>query len=501
MKRTTYNLGAPNNTTLRIGDLVPIQVLEILPNDTIKASSNILARMAPMLAPIFTRIDLRVHHFYMSQKNIWEHWNEWEAEFNSDNDDMFDWKSFITGNTKKYGRDDMPAIAIGGLGNPPTGNELADKFGLPANFLATGQTMQVNAGPYVMYNHIWNEFYRDEQLNTRRSPIDTSVAPISYAKDYFTTARPFPTDDNQHTTVPITGNGGIPQIGPSQGQMRTLIAGTGNTNINLSSATGGGTMEWIDANVDMDIAEFRRALALNRWADLQNKYGDRYVEYMKYYLHSQMPYDDENAIYLGGGSSVINISEVLQTAPETDQTSDSEYGVGDMFGHGIAAMRGNEFQATFDEHGYLMTLVSIRPRANYQTTTDRFWLKSDRLDYYDPNLNDIGMQEVWENEIFPQAGSTFPLTDPGTWGWQDRYAEYRSRTGKIGGLFRNTLNYWSMSRDFTATPDLNAEFLEIDNDDTNRVFSSSDTDTVYLNINNRVKAKRIVKPASLGRTL
>lgn len=499
MKRQTYNLSAPTDTTLRIGDLIPVQCFEVLPNDTIKASSNVLARLAPMLAPIFTRLDLRVHHFYMSQKNIWEHYNEWQAEQDEAASNMFDWKAFITGGTKKFGTDVPPEMAL--TAGAPYWTELGIKFGLPLDQLTTGQFIHVNAGPFIMYNHIYNNFYADEQIDTPVTLLNRFVQQISYRKDYFNTARPYPTEDDTHTTIPITGNGGVPTLGPDQTQMRTLIGQTGSVGLNLSSATGGGTLQWIDANVDLDIQEFRRALALNRWSELQNKYGDRYVEYMKYYLHSQMPYDDENAIYLGGGSSPINISEVLQTAPETDQASDSEYGVGDMFGHGIAAMRGNEFQATFDEHGYFMTLVSVRPEIQYQTHTERFWLKSDRLDYYDPLLNDIGMQEVWENEIFPDTNQQFPLENPNVWGWQNRYAEYRQRNGIVSGEFREALNYWTMSRTWSSRPNLNSDFLKIDNTDTQRVFAAPDNDNVYLKINNRLKAKRIVKRASLGRTI
>lgn len=508
MKRKTYNLSAPHYTTMRIGDLVPVQCLEVLPNDTIKASSNILARMAPMLAPIYSRVDLRVHHFYMSQKNIWEHWNEEKAEFDGNLDNGFDWKNFIMGKPKKFGLDAMPFQVIGGFGT--SGNvELADKFGLPSRFIddVAGNTISVNKGPFIMYNHIWNEYYADQQLSQRRLLDNPSVAPISYEKDYFTTARPFPTLDDTHTTIPIeTADPQVPLFrGTNQsneGGWALQKAAGGNVLINDAAADGLLTFGE-QTGTQIDIQEFRRALALNRWAELQNKYGNRYVEYMKYYLMSQMPFDDENAIYLGGGSSPINISEVLQTAPETaEDAQTTQYGVGDMYGHGITAMRGNEFQATFDEHGYFMTLVSARPKACYMTQTERFWLKADRLDYYDPNLNDIGMQEVWEQEIFPDNALTTPWPpEPTTWGWQDRYAEYRSRMGSVTGEFQNILKYWTMGRDWDARPDLNDDFLNIDQEDTNRVFAVSETDNLYLNINHRVKAKRIVKGPSLGRTI
>lgn len=463
-----------------------------------------LARMAPMIAPIFANLQVRVHHFYCSQRNIWNAYNEERAEAGDPTSTYFDWEKFITGEPKRYGSDTPPGLSFTEANHEKS---IYDCLGLQKP--AVGNDMSVNAGPVIMHNMIWNHFYADQDL------VDVGASgiggltykfrnPISWEKDYFTTARPWPTHDGENTTIPMGTKNATGQI---ESQWRNSVNGAAaNAGAVTTDANG---LLYEDANriyPEMDVQLFRRALALNQWSELQAKYGKRYVEYMRYYLHSQMPMDSEQPIYLGGGNATMNISEVVQTAPETDQTSPTEYGVGDLYGHGISASKSNEFMATFDEHGYIMTILSVRPKVSYNNGVPKLWLKSDRLDYYDPLLNNIGMAPIMNAEVFAEgdvaATTTWPdIKEDGTWGWQDRYEEYRQQLGIIGNDFKDVLDYWTMARNFTALPNLNYSYLHIDDDAVERAFNLTNTDQVWLNVQNNFKAKRIVQRSSRSRTI
>lgn len=512
MKRNTFNLSNDQLLTGKIGMLYPIGLHEVLPNDTFRGSSNVLARLAPMAAPVYHNMTLRVHHFYVSQKNIWDYWNEWNN--NPDNgveggdpSKTFDWKKFITGDKTIQGQKYPPHGTFAPSNYPP--GDLYDYFGLPKKG-TTGRNIDVNKAPFIAYNMIWQQYYADQDFQLDGSlypgwanPNSTSIQHINWEKDYFTTARPWPTLDGDAMSIPIIGADGEAKLVRQDG----LSLGPGETKATIGGAFHDNTNAPI--HFELDITEFRTALALNRWGELQAKYGHRYVEYMRYYLQSQMPQDQDKPVYLGGGSAPLNISEVLQTAPETSETSPTEYGVGDMYGHGISSFRSNEFMSTFDEHGYVMSLLSVRPKAVYTTGIERHFLKGDRHDYYDPLLADIGMQPIYNAEVFASgdtqaADAVWPDlrgVDGDTWGFQNRYDEYRTKRSIVAGEFRDLLNYWHLGREFDALPDLNAYFLRVDPDEVDRIFNIQDKDHLWINVHNKFKAKRIVKRPSLGRTI
>ena len=200
--------------------------------------------------------------------------------------------------------------------------------------------------------------------------------------------------------------------------------------------------------------------------------------------------------FLGGGSTRVQISEVLQTGPETSVGGGTDFGVGDMYGHGLANMRGNAYRRHFTEHGYIHTMFSVRPRSVYTSGIPRHFLRQDREDFFQKEFQHIGQQEVKVNEIY--ADST---NGDNVFGYQDRYREYREQPSQVAGEFRTSLNYWHMGREFASEPTLNASFVECDA--TDRIFnvSHSQADSLWVMLNHRCVARRHVEPGGRNKII
>lgn len=202
----------------------------------------------------------------------------------------------------------------------------------------------------------------------------------------------------------------------------------------------------------VSIRDLRASSALQRYAERSLKYGNRYEEFIQREFGVK-PRDSriQRPEYLGGGRGILNISEVLQTAEGTDTS------VGTMRGHGIASVAQRPIRFKSPEHGIIIGLLSIRPKAVYTQGIEREFLKRSRLDFFTPELANIGMQEVLTQELFATSGNRNSI-----FGYNDRYQEYRYHKPLVTGEFRDTLNYWNMARIFDNAPSLNDEFINME---------------------------------------
>lgn len=183
--------------------------------------------------------------------------------------------------------------------------------------------------------------------------------------------------------------------------------------------------------------------------------------------------------YLGGGRQTIQFSEVLQTAEGSNP-------VGEMAGHGIAAMRSNRYRRFFEEHGYIVTMMSVRPKTIYTQGLPRTWNRRTKEDFWQKELQHIGQQEVLNKEVY--ASHSNPN---GTFGYQDRYDEYRRSESTVSGEFRTSLlDFWHMARMFSSDPALNADFVECV--PTERIFAVPSQDVLYVMANHSIQARRLV---------
>lgn len=484
MRRYRHSLSNYRLATFDMGYIVPIGQWDILPTDIVQGSTSMLLRMSPMAAPVMHPVTVETFTFFTPYRLLW----------NKEIDGTTSWEDFITGGADGMDTSSPPTIATTG-----TKGDLLDHLGLP---LVSG--IDVNAMPLRAVNTIFNEWFRDQDLVAERLLTDVSLPKAAWPRDYFNTARPW-TQKGPNITLPLgnqavvrsqggaltTGNQYAPTLGA--GENPGLDADGYRTWHNTTS----GNIIFADlSQADAaNINDVRRAYAMQRFQEARAAWGSRYVEYLK--AQGANPADArlQRPELISTGRAKVSISEVLQTAPETGQPPTTAFGVGDMYGHGISGMRSNKFRKNFQEHGILQSFAVVRPRTVYQNGIDRMWLKVDKEDYFQKELQFIGQQNVHMDEIYADATHT----DTSIFGYQDRYREYRETPSKVCGDFRDTLDFWHLGRKFSSEPALNEAFIECTPD--KRIFNVQTEDTLWVAAQHKITALRQVAKNAVGRIL
>jgi hypothetical protein len=528
-RMSAFDLSREQKLTCRMGELVPTYLEEVLPGDQFRVKTESLVRFAPMLAPIMHRVDVFMHYFFVPNRIIWN-----------------DWEDFITGErdtnagltelkvpTYNVNSNDVN-VKLDEYGNPDnTGiisddqRKLADYLGLPVDNIGSGitQNLYVSQLPFRAYQQIYNDYYRDQNFEDE---IDyTTVVNYSklryrkYEKDYFTSALPWPQRNSTPVGVPIdiqyldktlmTNNTGT--LPSTNSVLYTGGVSTEDSNAAYIQTAAGTAMriENLQTSLDFQINELRKASALQRWFEKQALGGHRYIETI--YSHFGVKSSDrrlQRAEYLGGGKTPVLISEVLNTSATTDTGPQAPTGgayqpQGTMTGHAISSGESMAFQTQIEEHGYIMGIMSIMPKPAYSQGVPRHFLRQEKFDYFWPELANLGEQEVKDVEIYvndtsitkTDATEVVPTNQNAislpTFGYQQRYAEYKYGQNTIHGDFRNTLHYWHMARKFSAVPALTDLFHEVDPEDQSitNVFAVTDkVDTCWVQLYHDVKARR-----------
>lgn len=497
-KRAKHNLGCYKLLTGDMGLLYPVGLVEALPADTIRHHTNVLIRVSPLAAPVMHPVTARVHHFFVPMRLIWPKLDQ-SGE---------DWESFITGGDDGNNSAQIPKVTTTG-----TAKDLLDYFGV-------GQTagVEISALPIRAYNMIYNEFYRDQDLVTERDQDDLTVPKIAWEKDPFTVARPW-TQKGDQVTLPLGDVApvkGIGKMNQTYGLANRTVYETGESatktyaNAMPFNGTGDNNTAYLEEDPDnagfpavyadlanalgANINDVRLAFALQRFQEARARYGNRYVEYLKYLGARPADARLQRPEFLGGGKTRLNFSEIMQTAPETGQEPSTAFGVADMYGHGIGHMRSNAYTYTAQEHGYIITMLSVRPKTIYQDGIDRTFLKNYKEDFFQMELQHIGQQEVYNGEVYLAHSNP-----KGTMSYQDRYTEYRRSRSTVCGEFRDTLDYWHMARKFTSEPVLNASFVECDA--TKRIHNVQSQDALWIATQHKMVARRLVDRSAYARVL
>lgn len=492
MRRNLFSLSHKVNLSCDQGELVPIGLVEVLPGDIFRHGTSLLIRLAPMLAPVFSQMNVTVFQFYVPTRIVWD-----------------DFEKFITGGPDGDDASVAPTItfasgvAVGSLG---------DYLGLPPGF---SPLPAVSAIPFRMYAKIFNEWIRDEDLDNELvistasgadTTTNTTLQNIRWEKDYFTAARPFE-QKGPAVTIPVAGaapvygilgqpmgmqnlantNIVVPRFENSSGTDRLtpeLFGGalTDGEQYNLRS-TGGVSNVYADlsAVTGIPVTELRLANALQRFMEMSSHRGSRYVEYLlsRFGVRSSDARLQRPEL-LSRSKQVVQISEVLATAEGTNTD------VGDLKGHGIGAMRSNRYMRMFEEHGYVLTLLAVQPKTMYTQGIRKTWSRADKYDYFQPETQFIGDQEILNKEVY--AGAAVPT---GTFGWTPRYEEYRDEPNRIAGEFRQTsLDFWHQARIFSSEPALNAAFVT--SNPTERIFAVPSQDVLYITANHSLQARRVL---------
>lgn len=495
-KLNKFDLSHERKFSLNMGKLIPIMCMDVVPGDRIRLSSEVMMRFAPMIAPIMHRVDVTVHHFFVPNRLIW---NEWET--------------FITGGPQGTSAPVSPYLTINDV--TATNNKwnigtLADYLGIPlidATNVPISTPLNISALPFRAYQLIFNEYYRDQNLSnpvpfavtsgSAMADIDalTTLRNRCWEKDYFTSALPWtqrggevslPTEVIYKDQSDVLYENGTEVT--SDAFLGTISTDPGGLRVNKGSTTGSagnpGRIENIESVASATINELRRAFRLQEWLEKNARGGARYVEQIL--SHFGVRSSDarlQRPEYLGGGKAPCVISEVLSTVVSPDTTTPQ----GNMAGHGISVGKTNSFSRMFEEHGYVISLMSVLPRTAYQQGIPRHFLRDNKLEYAWPEFGNLGEQEIWQAELL------FSDTAPNhkdTFGYQSRYAEYKYIPSSVHADMKASLAYWHMGRQFAGLPILNESFVT--SDPTTRIFAVTDVETqhLYCQIYNRLDALR-----------
>ena len=472
IQRSTFDRSHGLKTTFNAGELVPIYVDEALPGDTFSCNLTAFSRLATPIHPTMDNAFMDSHFFAVPVRLVWDDFEEFMGETKT-------YKA--AGATRLDGTPDFtaaapipPTITAGGSGEAE--QSLSDYFGIPTKVAA----LEFSALWHRSYTLVWNSWFRDENLQAPK-PIDTTSGndTTTYAllnrgkkHDYFTSALPWPQKGADvtiplGTTAPIKSDASF--SGSDEAGNRITIrntAGTqhymgdGNVNANLLGKEAGDDSPMYADLTDATAAtinQLRLAFATQKFLEIQARGGSRYIEVIKNHFNVTSPDARlQRPEYLGGGSSPVNISPVAQTS-STDATTPQ----GNLSAIGTTVLSGHSFTKSFTEHTIVIGMVSVRTDLTYQQGLNRMFSRETIYDYYWPTLSTIGEQAVKNKEIYAQGTAA----DETTFGYQERYAEYRYKPSSITGKFRSnatgTLESWHYAQEYSALPLLGDSWIQV----------------------------------------
>ncbi|WNK13459.1 MAG: major capsid protein [Microvirus sp.] len=447
----------------KAGELIPFYWEEVLPGDTHSVNMTGFVRLATPLHPYMDNSSFSTFFFFVPNRLLWSNWEK----FNGSQDNPGDSTDFLVPQVVEPLATGFPA------------QSLYDCFGLPVGV----GPISVNALYLRAYNLIWNQWFRDENLQQSVAvpkgdgpdlPANYSILRRGKRKDYFTGALPWPQKGESvsiplGSTAPITGTGSPSFDLPGSTNARLEVnAGSSALNAGSIAPSANGPAVWNNTALTADLAEataatinqLRQAFQVQKLYERDARGGTRYTEIVRSHFGVTSPDSRlQRPEYLGGGTSQISVHQV-------EQTSASAYGAaadtpqGNLAAFGTSIMTGHGFTQSFTEHGVIIGLVAARADLNYQQGLNRAWSRRSRFDYYWPVLSHIGEQAVLSKEIYYDGSDG----DETVWGYQERFGEYRYRpsviTGQMRSSFPQSLDTWHLAQDFATRPLLNGTFIQ-----------------------------------------
>lgn len=487
--KSVFDLSYEKKFDCDMGQLIPVMCDEVVPGDYWKIGNQAVIRFQPLVAPVLHEMNMTTHYFFVPFRLLW---NANTRELLSETGD---WEDYITGGIDGNNSDTLPTWNPSASGDDK--GTLWDYLGFPVNVDPAG-AYPVDF-PRRAYNLVYNEYYRDETLQTEVSLTNELILRRNWPKDYFTSGLP-----NQQRGIapalPISGTTSavwsdttilassatsaiLPSVEDANATTAKLYTGAGKTNarVNLRNALNTNTVDLSVAST-FDIADLRLAFQIQKWMERNARAGVRYTEFLKAHF-GESPRDDrlQRPEYIGGSKTPIIISEVLQTS-STDATSPQ----GNLAGHGIAVS--DSFCGSYraKEFGLIIGIMSVMPRAVYQQGINRQWLKTTRYDYYFPEFANLSEQAIINAEIFVTDGNS--ATNQTIFAYQGRYDELRTKQNMVCNNFRDTYDYWHLSRQFSSVPSLNSTFITCD--PRKDIFAAPSETGLFVSFGNIIKAVR-----------
>ncbi len=461
--RSSFDRSHGYKTTFDAGYLIPFYVDEALPGDTFNLSLTAFARLATPIKPLMDNMFMETFFFSVPVRQIWDNWEKFNGEQTNPDDST----EFT-----------VPIVTLS------TGDEVGsiyDYMGIPTDVPGT---FAVNSLHLRAYNHIFNNWFRDQNLVDSIN-VDKSDGPDIAADyvlrrrrkrpDYFTSCLPWP-QKGEPVTVPLGDRATVKTDAAVEGD--NIVIGVADSSDFAFMIPGGDNRLELSVNAvpqeyqmfadlttatGISINDLRQSFQIQKLLERDARGGTRYPEILKSHFGVTDPQMLvlQRPEFLGGGSSPININPVEQTS-ETDPSGPDASPQGNLAAYGTVTLRNHGFTKSFTEHCVIIGIVNVRADLTYQQGLNRMWSRQTRFDFYWPALAHIGEQAVLNKELFIQGNTD----DDDVFGYQERYAEYRYKPSLITGKFRSTysesLDIWHLSQEFETLPVLGEEFINDD---------------------------------------
>ena len=497
--RTRFNRDQTILTTFDSGKLIPFYVDEVLPGDTFNVNTSAIIRMTTPKYPVMDDAFIDFYYFYCPNRILWEDFKKFMGEVES--------KPWMPEDVKA-----VPQIEIKGRGGNPLPEEksVLDYMGVPTKI---NNTFYINALPIRAYVMIWNEFFRDENVEnaavwrnesvnvtykkygekeeTVENCLETAITggnllPVNKFHDYFTSCLPYP-QRGPEVTLPMEGNAriagytndkfsekaqlyvnsffdGSTNPGNIKDKLYAIAAdgGTGSAYLNIGDGTNSDhNVVYLGADLSSvaaaTINDLRKAVAVQQYYEALARGGSRYREQVQA-LWDVVISDKTVQVpeYLGGGRYRVNINQIVQTS---GQQTNEDTPIGETGAMSVTPINESSFTKSFEEHGFVIGVCCVRHNRTYQQGLERFWSRRDRLDYYVPQFANLGEQPVKKKEIMLTATAS----DEETFGYQEAWADYRMKPNRVSGLMRSnatgTLDFWHYADNYSSVPTLSQEWM------------------------------------------
>lgn len=494
--RTRFNRDQTILTTFDSGKLIPFFVDEVLPGDTFQVDTTAIIRMSTPKYPVMDDAFIDFYYFYAPNRILWDSFKHFMGEV-----EETPWMP-----TKEYA---VPQIKINGTDAKPAPDErsILDYMGVPTKIK---KPFSINALPIRAYVKIWNEFFRDENVDNaavlktddgnveykfepeatetleedlQNAVLGGNLLPVNKYHDYFTSCLPYPqrgpevkigltgtagvyaySDEGLKNKAELTINSFASQPEPNgttneklyemllfKSEPEAVFVGNGKAK---SQYFLGADLTKVEATT---INQLRQAISVQQYYEALARGGSRYREQVRALWNVTIS-DKTVQIpeYLGGGRYQVNVNQIVQTS---GQQTESDTPIGETGAVSITPIRESSFTKSFEEHGFVIGVACVRHNRSYQQGLERFWSRRDRLDYYVPQFANIGEQPVKKKEIM----LTGEATDEETFGYQEAWADYRMKPNRVSGLMRSnatgTLDFWHYADNYDTVPTLSQEWM------------------------------------------
>lgn len=494
--RTRFNRDQTILTTFDAGKLVPFYVDEVLPGDTFSVDTAAIIRMTTPKYPVMDDSFIDFYYFFCPDRILWDSFKHFMGEV-----EETPWMP-----TKTY---TVPQIKINGTEAKPAPDErsILDYLGVPTK---VKKPFTINALPIRAYVKIWNEFFRDENVDnaavlksddadvtytmstgeedTMENELQEAVTggnllPVNKFHDYFTSCLPYP-QRGPEVTIGLTGAAGVQAYtdddlkNKTEATINSFASQTdfaGTTNQRLYDMliwdgmpaqmyVGDGTEKktyYLGADLSKveaaTVNQLRQAISVQQYYEALARGGSRYREQVQA-IWDVIISDKTVQVpeYLGGGRYHVNINQIVQTS---GQQTNNDTPIGETGAMSVTPINESSFTKSFEEHGFVIGVCCVRHNRSYQQGLERFWSRKDRLDYYVPQFANLGEQPVKKKEIM----LTGDATDDETFGYQEAWADYRMKPNRVSGLMRSnatgTLDFWHYADNYAAVPTLSQEWM------------------------------------------